>query len=120
MVAPLLFMPEVIRHAVLPGCPGAYALGHNRGGFTAEYVGRSDRCLQTRLRTHNRLWEFEYFIFKYAAHAQAAYQLECEYWHAIRDGLRNVIHPAAPEFSGLRCQYCGFAQSIAKLLFPPD
>jgi len=113
---PRRFTPEVVRLVVEPGRPGAYALGHSRvGQFEIGYVGRSDTCLQNRLVTHNYLWRFDYFIFQQAADEYEAYALECEFWHSFKDQVRNLIHPASPQGSGLGCQYCGFASSIVRL-----
>jgi len=113
---PRRFTPEVVRLVVEPGRPGAYALGHSQEGqFEIGYVGRSDTCLQSRLVTHNHLWRFDYFIFLKAADEYEAYALECEFWHSFQDQVRNLIHPASPQGSGLGCQYCGFASSIARL-----
>lgn len=112
---PRRFTPEVVRLVVEPGWSGAYALGHSREDqFEIGYVGRSDTCLQSRLVTHNYLWRFDYFIFQQAANEYEAYALECEFWHSSKDQVRNLIHPGSPSGSGLACQYCGFASSVAR------
>lgn len=113
LLVPRLLLPEVVKQVVVPACPGAYALGHaGPDGFLVGYVGRSDTCLRSRLLSHNYLWHFEYFLFRYAANSEAAFHLECEFWHAYRKQLCNVIHPAVPTGSNASCRYCGFAEAV--------
>lgn len=113
---PYLFLPEVIREYVQPGRPGVYVLGDNENGFQYRYVGRSDTCLQTRLLTHNHLYRFEYFIFRYVDSPKDGFLLESKWWHDCRvQGfpLVNQIHPDAPSHSGFTCPYCDFVRMIA-------
>jgi hypothetical protein len=109
---PRLFLPSVIRLVVAPGQPGAYALGNDRHGFVAGYVGRSDTCLRSRLANHNHLYAFEYFVFRYSDGPEEAFAAECELYHVYRQlgvPLRNQVHPALPATSAdRRCPYCGF------------
>jgi hypothetical protein len=115
---PRLLVPRVVREAVAPGQPGAYALGNDRGGFQVGYIGRSDYCLRTRLLTHNYLYEFEYFVLRYAAGVLAAFQVECELYHVYRQAgapLANRVHPAAPSFR-VACPYCDFASAWQKTI----
>lgn len=68
---PYRMTPDVIRNEVIKGIPGAYVLGDMEDGeFRFKYVGRSDSCLQTRLLTHDYLYEYSYFIFAYTADAK--------------------------------------------------
>jgi len=115
---PLRFTPEVVRRAVELGRPGVYILGSDINGFVGGYVGRSDTCLRNRLATHNHLYKFDYFIFRYAANVSQAFRLECQYWHTYEHGMEvsNCIHPAAPHGSGSCCPYCEFALDAATLL----
>jgi hypothetical protein len=114
LLVPYSFEPSVVKQVVIAGRPGAYALGHARNGaFGVGYVGRSDTCLRTRLVAHNYLWQFDYFLFRYAADPEAAFYLECEFWHAYGTHLCNVIHPATPGGSSVQCQYCGFAETVS-------
>jgi hypothetical protein len=117
LMIPCLFVPAAIRRTVAPGYPGAYALGDDRGGFMAGYVGRSDTCLQTRLLKHNHRYKFEYFIFRYAASIEESYQIECQFWHTSQgqQDLLNIRHPASPLGSNLSCPYCHFARYVTKL-----
>lgn len=116
LAIPMKFTPSVIRAIVLPDKPGVYALGNDENGFKVGYVGRSDYCLQNRLATHNHLYSFDYFIFKYASCVEEAFELECRFWHASKEKkITNQIHPASPTNSGLRCPYCSFAEHMIKM-----
>jgi hypothetical protein len=115
---PRLFVPAVIRKVVAPGKPGAYALGNDRGGFVPGYVGRSDACLRSRLLSHNHLYRFEYFVFRYEPSATAAFQTECELFHVYGQlgvRLHNLVHPAQPVGAADGCPYCGFANRWSKI-----
>lgn len=119
VAVPHRFTAAVVRRVVLLPGPGAYALGRDDGGFTVEYVGRSDHSVRDRLARHERLGDFDYFIVRYPRGSQSAYLLECAFWHASVDGgrqLENVIHPAAPRGFGLECPYCHFATHVRGLL----
>lgn len=116
LAIPRKFTPVVIKDVVKPNEPGVYALGHDDNGFKIGYVGRSDQCLQSRLATHNHLYQFDYFIFKYASSIYEAYYYECQFWHACNDTeIANIIHPASPSNSALSCPYCNFAKNMSKL-----
>lgn len=114
---PRKFTPEIVKSVVSqPNRTGVYVLGNDLNGFKVGYVGRSDRCLRTRLISHNHLYNYDYFIFKYTRNIKDAYLHECQYWHVSQDNhLANVIHPASPKNSGLKCPYCGFANDITRM-----
>jgi GIY-YIG catalytic domain len=115
LAVPRIFTPESVRGIIKENKPGVYALGNDANGFVVGYVGRSDSCLQTRLSTHNHLYRFDYFIFKYALSINEAFKLECEYWHASKEKqIANLIHPASPSNSGMKCPYCDFAAQMNK------
>ena len=60
---PFRMTPDVIREVVEKHRPGVYVLGHIVDGrFVFQYVGRSDYCVQTRLLTHEYLYDCSYFI----------------------------------------------------------
>ena len=119
LAIPRKFTPEIVKSVVSqPNRTGVYILGNNVNGFKVGYVGRSDNCLQSRLINHNHLDNFDYFIFKYTRNVNDAFLQECQYWHASSDAdahLANVIHPASPKKSGLKCPYCQFAIDITKV-----
>lgn len=117
MYTPRLFLPEIVRSHVKPRRPGVYMIGNNEKGFDIKYIGRSDKCLQNRLATHNLLYKYDYFVFRYAKDPAHAYQLECQLWHSLPDReLRNAIHPASPKNSQLECPYCHFVWHINRIL----
>ena len=119
MTTPYRFSPDVVREVVEPGRPGSYLLGFDDGEFRAAYAGRSDMCLLTRLATHNHLYDYDYFIFRYSRDEMEAYRQECESWHILRvqgGDVGNRIHPAAPAGSGASCPYCHFSRHMEYLL----
>ena len=115
-----LLLPEVIRETVDKGKAGVYTLGEVVDGtFVVGYVGRSDTCLQTRLLSHNHLYEFSYFCFQYAQSPTEAYIKESELWHTCVDfgiPIINKIHPDSPAKAGLECPYCQSGRSIMQSL----
>lgn len=115
---PILFLPQIVRAVVAEGRAGAYVLGSG-SDFKVGYVGRSDTCIQHRLATHNYLYRFDYFIFRYAASIEEAYLFECEAFHALDQNggtILNKYHPAAPHSSSMSCPYCDFAADIRQAL----
>ena len=114
---PRLLLPHIVRDVVVPGKPGTYVLGNDKNGFVPGYIGRSETCLQTRLATHNKLYEFDYFLFRYAENTVDAFFQECEFWHACQElVMSNRIHPAAPHGSCLECPFCHFARNVGLML----
>lgn len=115
-----LFLPEVIRLVVKKGKAGVYALGDVVDDeFSVGYVGRSDTCLQTRLLSHNYLYDFSYFYFQYVETPAEAYAQEAGLWHACVDygiPIRNRIHPDSPVNAHLKCPYCQSAEIIRQSL----
>lgn len=115
-----LFLPEVVRLLVDKGKTGVYALGEVvEDEFLVGYVGRSDTCLQTRLLTHNYLYDFSYFYFQCVETPADAYALEAGMWHACMDygiPIRNRIHPDSPANAHLKCPYCQSGKMILKSL----
>ena len=120
MTHAFLFLPEIIRFSVDKGKPGVYALGEIVDGkFIVGYVGRSDSCVQTRLLSHNHLYEFSYFCFQYARNPAEAYLKETELWHTCVDfdiPIVNKIHPDSPANAKLSCPYCQSAKIINQSL----
>ncbi|MFA9477749.1 hypothetical protein ACERK3_05510 [Phycisphaerales bacterium AB-hyl4] len=94
--------------------PGNYALGHfqstDRGKrFVVCYVGRGDTDLKARLlrRLHDSP-RHTHFQFAYATSPKAAFESECEHYHAFHGSaeFENQIHPARPAGSRWRCPRC--------------
>ena len=113
---PFRMTPDVIRKEVAKGIPGVYVLGDIEDGrFNYKYVGRSDTCLQTRLLTHDYLYEYSYFVFAYVKDSKKAFELESKWWHDCRNNgiaLRNQIHPDSPSNQLLYCPYCQFSYRL--------
>lgn len=118
LYTPYVFIPSVVREVVEPDQCGVYILGIDEDGFAGMYVGRSDNCIQKRLLTHNYLYTFDYFIFRYAETQEDAFGLECQLWHVYEEGLNldNCIHPASPPHSGYICPYCHFSKHVTNIL----
>ena len=90
---------------------GNYWLGnYSNESFIVRYVGRSDTCLQRRLKEQAAKRRWDAFAFRptdqFCLPLKEAFDIECREYHLInpRD---NKMHPDAP--SGLKnykCQYC--------------
>lgn len=120
---PFRMTPDVIREVVEKHRPGVYVLGHIVDGrFVFQYVGRSDYCVQTRLLTHEHLYDCSYFIFRYAKDRKEAFETESKWWHDCRNNgvvLFNRIHPDSPAGEKLRCPYCQFGRDM-RMVIPSD
>ncbi len=102
--------PRTIRALIPVATPGTYLL---LSGRVPVYVGRSDRCLQTRLAAHNHLHTVSHVVWEPARDQWAAFCLEAWWWHQHKDSLINKIHPAVPNGRG-PCPFCD-AQTVAGL-----
>jgi hypothetical protein len=84
--------------------PGVYVLdATNSGPFTSSYVGRSDVDLNSRL--HSWVGKYKYFKARYCETANAAFEAECELYHALSPA-DNTNHPARPSGSKWVCPRC--------------
>jgi hypothetical protein len=93
-----------IDRAVIHVSAGAYALGYsNAGTFYIQRVGRSDVHVNKRL--HDYEGQYREFKFTYCASSYAAFQAECELWHAY-GGTNNPLHPARPAGTNWKCPRC--------------
>lgn len=106
-----LLVPWAIRLVVPERSIGVYLLGSvslASSAFCPAYVGRSDIDLRRRLLRHGTTPLDTYFRVRRCASRQAAFFAECFLFHALRGTpqLRNALHPAAPDGSGLDCPYC--------------
>ena len=87
--------------------PGVYLLDRTTaGGFTVNYVGRSDDDLAGRLKKWAAEGTYKYFKFEYANSARAAFEMECKLYHSYRN-LDNVVHPARPKNTNHSCPVAG-------------
>jgi hypothetical protein len=84
---------------------GSYALGYlnDENTFIVNYVGRSDRDLNGRLKD----WVGDYKRFKYRHYdtKKAAFEKECQMFHDFggTKSLDNDVHPARPEGTNYDC-----------------
>lgn len=91
---------------------GVYYLGFEQNSIP-RYVGRSDRSLRYRLLAHARTALYDWFRAIPASTTYHAFRMECQGWHLLRrSGLDNVIHPAAPSLTPVRCPYCDFSDAL--------
>lgn len=94
---------------------GVYGLdrGSKDDPFRVYYVGRADKCLNSRLKDHiDEKFEgstYKWFKYDYADSTEEAYQKECECYHHYggKDKLDNEAHPQKPEGTNLKCPICG-------------
>jgi len=96
--------PPVVRAFVPPAAVGVYML--LRGGAPF-YVGRSDRCVQSRLTGHALLGLASHVTWEPCADPLHAYRLESAWFHALSPTLLNRIHPARPLGWTKECPFCG-------------
>ena len=84
--------------------PGVYVLDATSSGpFIVSYVGRSDVNLNSRL--HDWVGKYKYFKARYCDSAKAAFEAECELYHALSP-KDNANHPARPTGSNWVCPRC--------------
>lgn len=109
MEGPYLLNEEEINKHIEKGRIGNYAYGHKdeQNTFIVKYVGRSDSCLNTRIR--HGMGQYEYFKFSYAESAKEAFEKECINYHEFggKEKLDNEIHPARPEGLDDDCPFEG-------------
>ena len=85
--------------------PGAYIL--SRDGRVANYVGRSDTDVASRINSSAKeRTEYTHFWFEYSTTPMQAYYLECEWYHKYSP-IANINHPAAPPETHWRCPVSG-------------
>jgi hypothetical protein len=95
---------ERIDEVVKNTSPGVYLLDPTASGpFDAAYAGRSDSDVNSRL--HSWVGEYRFFRAAYCPSAKAAFEAECELYHAFSP-RRNQIHPARPIGSNTVCPRC--------------
>ena len=101
----------MIRAFVAPGHPGAYLLFV---GGVPVYVGRSDRCVQTRLVGHPYLGRAEHFVWHPCTRPEQAFRMESYWYHQLTDAghARNLIHPARPTGAARGCPFCRVLDGI--------
>ena len=94
-----------VNSVVRRNIPGAYIL--SRDGKAADYVGRSDSDLPSRIKASIREGiGYKYLWFEYATSPMQAYYLECEWYHKYAPP-DNTNHPAVPPGTYWRCPVPG-------------
>lgn len=115
----LPLVSRTVRVLVPPETIGAYLLLYRSLPI---YVGRSDLCVQTRLATHPLIGVATHFVWEPCRSRIAAFTLESVWFHRLDGavGVVNMIHPASPEESGVRCPFChaGDDHALARALAP--
>lgn len=100
-----LATPALVRAFIPAAVPGVYMLLRSEVPF---YVGRSDRCIQSRLAGHPLLPMTSHIAWEPCASPLHAYRLESAWFHALRLSaeLTNLIHPARPVGEDKDCPFC--------------
>lgn len=101
----LPLLPQTVRAVVAAHVIGAYLLLQRERPI---YVGRSDSCVRTRLATHPLLGIATHFLWEPCQTSVAAFSLESQWYHRLYEeaGMMNLVHPASPEESRVRCPFC--------------
>ena len=86
--------------------PGVYVL--SRGGTRADYVGRSDTDLRSRLKDYLDS-TYAYFWYAEATSARDSFEKECNLFHDLKP-TDNAVHPRRPANCGWRCPRCSAYQ----------
>jgi hypothetical protein len=114
-----LATPAVVRTLVPAGWAGVYMLLRLGVPF---YVGRSDKCVQTRLAGHPLLPLATHVAWETCSSPLQAYRLESAWFHTLRltAELTNQIHPARPAGVSNSCPFCstGDCQAWTHLMRP--
>ena len=88
--------------------PGVYLLSSSRK--KADYVGRSDVDVGSRIKQSATMGDYTHFWFEYATSPRDAYRKKCKYYHQY-DPDDNINHPAVPPFTDYRCpiEWCDWS-----------
>ena len=106
LTGPFSLTTSGVTAAVTFRSPGAYALGFLGADnvFQIAYVGRSDEDVSSRLLNHVQKPHSQ-FCFAYLSSAPVAFFKECNLYHDF-DPPENLVHPARPQGTNLRCPRC--------------
>ena len=96
---------DTIDAAVTRSSAGVYALGYTspEGRFCINHVGRADTDVKSKLR--NYIGAATLFKFGYAPSSKAAFERECELFHALSPP-GNRVHPGRPQGTNWACPRC--------------
>ena len=89
---------------------GNYCLGnYSDESFIVRYVGRSDTCLQRRLKEQAAKQRWEAFVFRPTNQKSdpitEAFNIECREYHLLKPE-DNLMHPDKPSGLHHSCPYC--------------
>lgn len=72
------------------------------------YVGRSDKCVLTRLCNHELFSKATHVVWEPSCNAEKAYIWEASWFHEFKNAkkLLNKIHPARPAHYKKPCPFC--------------
>jgi hypothetical protein len=105
-----------VREVVSADQPGFYRLGNEKNNeFRVAYVGRSDRCLRTRLLKHPRINWYDRFSARCVDTVEQAYISECLHYHMDNGILANKVHPDRPTGMDITCPYCELKEELCEL-----
>lgn len=99
----LSLKPWLVRTVIPPARIGTYLL-YRRARLA--YIGRSDRDLRRRLVVHAHYGRADYFEFDLHTDVRRAFDTECALFHACVGATTNLIHPASPSGTNMRCFVC--------------
>lgn len=107
------FESRVVRQLIPCELPGTYML---YDGSTPVYVGRSDRCLRSRLLSHPYRGRASHVCWQPMASPLDAFRLEGIWFHDLPPIQRwNLAHPARPHGTDAECPGCWAESAIASL-----
>jgi hypothetical protein len=106
------FTSAEIEATITEKSAGSYSLGqmNETGRFVAQYVGRADQNLGQELLYRLRISpQYQSFQFAYAPSPQAAFEQQCQTYHAFggSEALDNKKHPKCPSHTTWVCPVCG-------------
>lgn len=109
--------PAWIRALVPASLSGAYILLRDKAPC---YVGRSDRCLQSRLCSHEKLFEASHVLWEPCQDELHAFFLESFWYDHMKHlpTLRNKIHPAHPDGEDVSCPFCSIDKRATQAILP--
>lgn len=101
---------NILRSLIPKDKIGVYVLGNiSLSRFYPIYIGRSDKCLLTRLLTHNYKDKATHVAWRLTSSIRQAFYQECCLYHTYEEqGFLNDIHPASPKGSRLICPVCSY------------
>ena len=88
---------------------GNYNLGilSDDGEFIIRYVGRSDTCLNSRLKKWCGKRYYTHYAVTYPHTIKQCFEIECRDYHLLINQIDNVIHPRKPRLLEIfNCPWC--------------